>query len=75
MLDGTDGQDDTVTVSKIVFFFFVTDEVTVISDLGNEILSEMKRMWLYQPLDGCTNLKYKLLCFLTPNKKSERYSF
>ncbi len=24
---------------------------------------------LYHPLDGVTNLKYKLLCFLTPNKK------
>ncbi len=23
---------------------------------------------LYHPLDGVTNLKYKLLCFLTPNK-------
>ncbi len=23
----------------------------------------------YHPLDGVTNLKYKLLCFLTPNKK------
>jgi hypothetical protein len=26
-------------------------------------------MALYQPLDGDTNLKYKLLCFFTPNKK------
>ena len=26
-------------------------------------------MGLYHPLDGKTNLKYKLLCFLTPNKK------
>jgi hypothetical protein len=26
-------------------------------------------MGLYHPLDGDTNLKYKLLCFLTPNKK------
>ncbi len=26
-------------------------------------------MGLYHPLDGNTNLKYKLLCFLTPNKK------
>ncbi len=23
---------------------------------------------LYPPLDGITNLKYKLLCFFTPNK-------
>jgi hypothetical protein len=23
---------------------------------------------LYHPLDGITNLKYKLLCFLTPKK-------
>jgi hypothetical protein len=26
-------------------------------------------MGLYHLLDGDTNLKYKLLCFLTPNKK------
>jgi hypothetical protein len=26
-------------------------------------------MGLYHPLDGDANLKYKLLCFLTPNKK------
>ncbi len=25
---------------------------------------------LYHPLDGITNVKYKLLCFLTPNKKN-----
>ncbi len=25
-------------------------------------------MGLYHPLDGITILKYKLLCFLTPNK-------
>jgi hypothetical protein len=24
---------------------------------------------LYHSLDGITNVKYKLLCFLTPNKK------
>jgi len=27
---------------------------------------------LYHPLDGITNLKYKLLCFLTPNKKKDK---
>jgi hypothetical protein len=27
-------------------------------------------MGLYRPLDGVTNLKYKLLYFLTPNKKN-----
>jgi hypothetical protein len=26
-------------------------------------------MGLYHSLDGDTNLKYKLMCFLTPNKK------
>ena len=25
---------------------------------------------LYHPLDGATNLKYKLLCFSTPNKQN-----
>jgi len=29
-------------------------------------------MRLYTPQDGITNLKYKLLCFLTPNKKINR---
>ncbi len=29
-------------------------------------------MGLYHPLDGITNLKYKLLYFLTPNKKFQR---
>jgi hypothetical protein len=28
-------------------------------------------MGLYHPLDGDTNLKYKLLCLLTPNKKMQ----
>jgi hypothetical protein len=27
-------------------------------------------MGLYHPLDGDANIKYKLLCFLTPNKKN-----
>ncbi len=27
-------------------------------------------MGLHHPLDGVTNLKYKLLYFLTPNKKN-----
>jgi hypothetical protein len=30
---------------------------------------KFKRMGLYHPLDGATNLKYKLSYFLTPNKK------
>jgi hypothetical protein len=29
-------------------------------------------MGLYHPLDGDTNLKYKLLCFLTQTKKIQR---
>jgi hypothetical protein len=28
-------------------------------------------IWLYHPLDVITNLKYKLLCFLTPKKISK----
>ena len=31
--------------------------------------SSSNPMGLYHPLDGVTNLKYKLLYFLTPNKK------
>jgi hypothetical protein len=30
---------------------------------------QAKVMGLYHPLDGITNLKYKLLCFFTPNKR------
>ncbi len=30
---------------------------------------DFRYIWLYHPLDGITNLKYGLLCFLTPNKK------
>jgi len=30
---------------------------------------EIRIIGLYQPIDGITNLRYKLLCFLTPNKK------
>ncbi len=30
------------------------------------------QMGLYHPLDGVTNLKYKLLYFLTPNKKNSK---
>ncbi len=29
----------------------------------------LNKIGLYHPLDGDTNLKYRLLCFLTPNKK------
>ncbi len=29
-------------------------------------------MGLYHPLDGVTNLKYKLLYFLIPNKKNSK---
>ncbi len=51
-----------------------------ISDLPDNIKSESSRtytvklftMGLYHPLDGKTNLKYKLLCFLTPNKNIQR---
>ncbi len=32
--------------------------------------SHMGTIGLYHPLDGIANLKYKLLCFLTPNKKN-----
>ncbi len=32
------------------------------------ILRQAYLIGLYHPLDSATNLKYKLLCFLTPNK-------
>jgi hypothetical protein len=32
-------------------------------------IGQFHPMGLYHPLDGVTNLKYKLLYFLTPNKK------
>ncbi len=33
------------------------------------LFQNIKKTELYHPLDGITNLKYKLLCFLTPNRK------
>jgi hypothetical protein len=33
------------------------------------MFSSFDGMGLYHPPDGVTNLKYKLLCFLIPNKK------
>jgi len=33
---------------------------------------KFNRMGLYHPLEGVTNLKYKLSYFLTPNKKIQR---
>jgi hypothetical protein len=32
-------------------------------------INDVQPIGLYHPLDSITNLKYKLLCFLTPNKK------
>ncbi len=32
------------------------------------LFDKAKSMGLYHPPDGVTNFKYKLLCFLTPNK-------
>jgi hypothetical protein len=32
----------------------------------------MSLIGLYNTLDGITNLKYKLLCFLTPNQKKTK---
>jgi len=37
--------------------------------LNLELRVQVKEMELYHPLDGITNLKYKLLYFLTPNKE------
>jgi hypothetical protein len=42
--------------------------VLALTTLGNVTQIEMILIGLYYPLDGITNLKYKLLCFLTPNK-------
>ncbi len=39
-----------------------------LATLGN--MTRIEIMGLYHPLDGVTNLKYKLLYFLTPNKKN-----
>ncbi len=36
--------------------------------IQNVSVLELQSIGLYHPLDGATNLKYKLLCFLTPNK-------
>jgi hypothetical protein len=36
--------------------------------LGLQMIPLESSIGLYYPLDVATNLKYKLLCFLTPNK-------
>ena len=40
------------------------------NEVNIEFVKSLYSMGLYHPLDGDTNLKYKLLCFLTPNKKN-----
>jgi hypothetical protein len=44
-----------IEYDDFIFIYFL-------SQLSNKV------MGLYHPPDGVTNLKYKLLCFLTPNK-------
>ncbi len=39
------------------------------NNLGSQQIAVTTTIGLYHPLDGITNLRYKLLCFLTPNKK------
>ncbi len=41
----------------------IGDENSVLGFILDNIIG------IYHPLDGTTNLKYTLLCFLTPNKK------
>ena len=49
---------------------FVFDNKYSLKDWSNSAsLITNFTMGLYHPLDGVTNLKYKLLYFLTPNKK------
>ncbi len=45
------------------------DISTVAPCVINDNLKTCCSMGLYHPLDGGTNIKYKLLCFLTPYKK------
>jgi hypothetical protein len=49
---------------------------TKINKLEYLLLTSFSRLvlliGLYHPLDGVTNLKYKLLCFLTPDKKNSK---
>jgi hypothetical protein len=40
-----------------------------ITEISSTAFYDIELMGLYHPLDGVTNLKYKLLYFLTPNKK------
>ncbi len=59
-------------------FSFEKSWLTIIMAWVHWVAQEMKTwslyitMGLYHPLDGDTNLKYKLLCFLTPNKKNSK---
>jgi hypothetical protein len=44
----------------------------IIVFIGSELSHCSYPIRLYHPLDGITNLKYKLLCFLTPCKKNSK---
>jgi hypothetical protein len=44
-------------MANVIFCFFTT-------------VVDIQGMGLYHPLDGITNLKYKLLYFLAPNEKN-----
>ncbi len=45
---------------SVIFFYFFKKKIM--------FMCISSQMGLYHPPDGVTNLKYKLLCFLTPNK-------
>ncbi len=52
----------------------VNDASSSVNDASSSVnYAPISVIGFHRPLDGLTNLKYKLLCFLTPNKKfSER---
>ncbi len=52
---------DVVSLKWVHFFFIKKNFQLIVTDYT---------MGLYHPLDGITNLKYKLLYLLTPNKKN-----
>jgi len=55
---------------KIMVEHGVLRECMKMHEFDRRIANFFISMGLYHPLDGATNLKYKLLCFLTPDKKN-----
>jgi hypothetical protein len=63
-----------ICIDRTKFLQYYNSIIRIALVIFNQLLSinritKLESMGLYHPLDGVTNLKYKLLYFLTPNTK------